>query len=93
MRVGDPQYRVYWQRSAGWRRRRERDLANPQKPDAPEEEDPSSVMDFVPQVHMLVTEINPGDAGEASPLRVTGFMGGEAEFAVVPALYSELVFD
>ena len=36
---------------------------------------------------MLVTEINPGDAGEASPLRVTGFMGGEAEFAVVPALY------
>ena len=25
----------------------------------PEEEDPSSVMDFVPQVHMLVTEINP----------------------------------
>ena len=60
---------------------------NPQKPDAPEEEDPSSVMDFVPQVHMLVTEINPGDAGEASPLRVTGFMGGEAEFAVVPALY------
>ena len=44
-------------------------------------------MDFVPQVHMLVTEINPGDAGEASPLRVTGFMGGEAEFAVVPALY------
>ena len=36
---------------------------------------------------MLVTEINPGDAGDTSPLRVTGFMGGEAELAVVPSLF------
>ena len=45
---------------------------NPQKPDAAEDEDPDSVIDLVPQVHMLVTEINPGDAGEATPLRATG---------------------
>ena len=47
-----------------WRKGKYMDIAdcmsrNPQKPDAPEEEDPSSVIDFVPQVHMLVTETNP----------------------------------
>ena len=36
---------------------------------------------------MLVTEINPGDAGLASPLRVTDFIEGEAEFAVIPSLF------
>ena len=75
-----------------WRKGKYMDIAdcmsrNPQPLDAAEDEDSSNATQSVPQVHMLVTEINPGDAGEALPLRVTGFIGGEAEFAVVPALF------